>query len=379
MTDLRPLDQLLAGARAPLGPRIELDLGHDAGPLAELAELLTRVNGFTAFNAGVQVFHAGEAGLGPELGRWNEPTTWKNTYAGLADRLFCFGQDLFGCQFAISDNREVVVFDPETAERTPIGASLDEWAAWLLEDPAVRGAHQFATAWQDEHGALGHDQRLIPLQLFTMGGAYDFDNLVAKDAVTCMRIRGPLAQTIHELPDGAQVHLMAEHAPAAKPGSKQLAYAELDVFADYNSFMVQDETARFEPDRAWTKALITDMIAARDGVIGVGTARRTTVPVILDVRSEAPDDNFESWDHVTEAGLHVESGDVIVSMLDYSDSVPRTAVPAGDYMTRVYARGFSTISSDGIHGDDLYHVVLWPGTVQEPRVLVRYPDVLSGG
>jgi hypothetical protein len=249
----------------------------------------------------------------------------------------------------------------------------------LIEDPAVRGAHQFATAWQDQRGALGHNQRLIPLQMFTMGGTYDFDNLVTKDAVTCMRIRGPLAQTIHDLPDGAQVHLMADNAPAAKPGSKQLAYAELDVFADYNCFMVQDETARFEPDRAWTKALITDMIAAREGVIGVGTARRMTVPVILDVRSEAPDDNFDGWDHVTEAGLHVESGKVIVSMLDYGDAIPRTDVPTGDYTARVYASGFGTISSDGIHGDDLYHVVLWPGEVREPQVLARYPDTLPGG
>ncbi|MFJ9781053.1 hypothetical protein ACIRSS_15800 [Amycolatopsis sp. NPDC101161] len=379
MIDLRPLDQLLAVARAPLGPRIELDLGHDTGPLAELAELLTRLNGFTVFNAGVQVFHAGTAGLGPELARWNEPSTWKDTYAGLADGLFCFGQDLFGCQFAVTDNREVVVFDPETADRTPIGAGLDDWAAWLLDDPAVRGAHQFATAWQDERGALGHDQRLIPLQMFTMGGTYDFDNLVAKDAITCMRIRGPLAQTIHDLPDGAQVHVMAERTPAAKPGSKQLAYAELDVFADYNSFMVQDETARFDPDRAWTKALIADMIAAREGVIGVGTARRMTVSVILDVRSEAPDDNFDGWDHVTEAGLRVESGKVIVSMLDYSDAIPRTAVPAGDYAARVYAKGFDTISNDGVHGQDLYHVVLWPGDIKKPRVLVGYPEPLPGG
>ena len=185
-----------------------------------------------------------------------------------------------------------------------------------------------------------------------MGGTYDFDNHVTKDAVTCMRIRGPLAQTIHDLPGGAQVHLMAEHAPAAKPGSKQLAYAELDVFADYNSLMMQDETARFAPDRAWTRALIMDMVATREDVIGVGTARRTTVPVILDVR-----------DHVTEAGLRVESGKVIVSMLDCSDAVPWTEVPAGD---------------DGLHGDDLYRVVLWPGAVLEPRVLERYPDPLPG-
>ncbi|SEB47185.1 hypothetical protein SAMN04489727_2018 [Amycolatopsis tolypomycina] len=151
----------------------------------------------------------------------------------------------------------------------------------------------------------------------------------------------------------------------------QLAYAELDVFADYNSFMVQDETARLEPDRAWTRALISDMIAARDGVVGVGTARRTTVPVILDVRTHGPVNDFDGWDHVTEAGLHIESGTVIVSMLDCIDAVPRITVPAGSYTARIYAAGFGTISSDGIHGDDLYHVVLWPGAIRKPQVLAR--------
>jgi hypothetical protein len=194
-----------------------------------------------------------------------------------------------------------------------------------------------------------------------------------------MRIHNPLAQATHDLPGGAQVHLMAEHARGATPASTQLAYAELDVFADYNSFMVQDDTARFSPDRAWTRALMTDMIAARDGVIGVGTARRTTVPVILDVRSDAPDDDVDGWDHVTESGLHVTSGSVIVSMLDYTDAVPRTAVPAGDYTARVYGKGFATVSSDGLHGDDLYRVVLWPGGLRQPQVLKQYPDLLPGG
>jgi hypothetical protein len=172
---------------------------------------------------------------------------------------------------------------------------------------------------------------------------------------------------------------MADTVPAANPGSMQLAYAEFEVFADYNSFMVQDETARFEPDRAWTRALITDMIAARDGVIGVGTARRTAVSVVLDIRAQAPDNDIDGWDHVTEAGLHVESGKVIVSMLDYSGAIPRTTVPAGSYTARVYAKGFGTVSSDGVHGNDLYHVVLWPGEIREPQVLRRCLDPPADG
>ncbi|WP_371496745.1 DUF2625 domain-containing protein [Kitasatospora sp. NBC_00374] len=203
------LEQLLGRARGPMGPSAELDFGVAGGPLAELGAMVSRVNGFFLFNAGVQVFRAGEEGLGPDLLGWNEENTWKDTYDGLADGLFCFGQDIFGNQFAIMDGAEVVVFDPETAEVEVLGTSLEEWAQWLLADPEVNAAANFAYAFQQQNGALEPDQRLVPLQFFVAGGGYEFDNFAVRDAVTAMRIRGPIAQQVYNLPDGASIDLSA--------------------------------------------------------------------------------------------------------------------------------------------------------------------------
>jgi Protein of unknown function DUF2625 len=201
------IDQLLGRARGPLGAQIELDFGVPDGPLAELADMLTRMNGFFLFNAGVQVFRAGEPGVGPELQSWNQAATWKESYGGLAEGLFCFGQDLFGTQFAVRDGAQVVVFDPETADVEALGASLQDWASWLLEDPDVRGAAGFARSFQDAEGPLQPDQRLVPLQPFVGGGDYDFGNLSVKDAVAAMRIRGPIAQQLRDLPEGSAIRL----------------------------------------------------------------------------------------------------------------------------------------------------------------------------
>jgi hypothetical protein len=208
MTDSK-LDELLRRGRGPMGPEIELDFGLPDGPLLELGALLSKKNGFFLFNAGVDVFRAGDQGMGPELLHWNEAATWKDTYDGLADDYFCFGQDIFGVQFAIKDNAEVVSFDPESARVKPIGDSLEAWAAWLLDDPDVRGAASFARAYQDERGVLEVDQRLVPRQFFVGGGGYDFDNFVVRDAATAMRIRGPVAQQVHRLPEGATIRLSA--------------------------------------------------------------------------------------------------------------------------------------------------------------------------
>ncbi|KAA5830685.1 DUF6531 domain-containing protein [Saccharopolyspora hirsuta] len=201
------LELLLDRSRGPAGLPREVELDAGEGPLAELAAVLSTRNGFFAFNAGVQVFRAGEPGVGPELQAWNRPDSWKGSYGGLADGLFCFGQDLFGVQFAVRDRRCVVTFDPETGRTTEIGPSLEDWARWLLQDPDQRGCRSFATRWQDENGALAPDQRLVPWRFFVLGGGYDDANLTAKDAVACMRIRGPVAEQVAALPDGAKLQI----------------------------------------------------------------------------------------------------------------------------------------------------------------------------
>lgn len=61
-----------------------------------------------------------------------------------------------------------------------------------------------------------------------------------------------------------------------------------------------------------------------------------------------------------------------MSKFDYRPQIPRTEVRPGDYTARVYATGFDTITADRIHGNDIYHVILWPGPIVEPRVLKRY-------
>jgi hypothetical protein len=203
---LSALETLLGRTRGPLGANAEVDLGVASGPLGELGKTLTLMNGFFAFNAGVHVFRVGGAGVGAELLHWNDQETWKYTYEGMTGEILCFGQDVLGTQYAILHGH-VVAFNPETAGVEPIGPSLEAWAAWLLDDPAVNATAGLAKAWQDENGPLGPDERLIPLRFFILGGGYELANLVARDAVTAMRIRGPIAVQLAGIADGAQVRL----------------------------------------------------------------------------------------------------------------------------------------------------------------------------
>ena len=198
--------ELLARARGPLGPEVEVDLGDGRPASRELGRMISALNGFFAFNAGIQVFRVGPQGGGPELGEWNVTETWKYTYGVLADDLFCFGQDLLGAQFAVDDSAAVVRFDAETGRRQRLGDSLEDWAGWLLADPA-HGCGDLAVAWQRTNRALEPGERLLPRRLLVTGGAVQLDNLAATDAAKAMRIRGPVAQQVHGLPPGTKVQL----------------------------------------------------------------------------------------------------------------------------------------------------------------------------
>lgn len=198
--------ELLDRARGPMGPEVEADLGDDRPAFRELGRMLSALNGFFVFDAGIQVFRVGDQGWGPELGQWNVPGTWKYTYGALTADLFCFAQDLLGAQFALDGSAAVVRFDAETGRRQQLGDSLEDWAGWLLADPA-HACGELAGAWQRAHRALEPHERLLPRQLLVTGGTVQLDNLMATDAARAMRIRGPIAQQVHGLPSGATVKI----------------------------------------------------------------------------------------------------------------------------------------------------------------------------
>ena len=198
--------ELLDRARGPMGPDVEVDLGDDRLAFRELGRMISALNGFSSFNGGVQVFRVGDQGWGPELGEWNLPGAWKYTYGPLAADLFCFAQDLLGAQFALDGSAAVLRFDAETGRRQHLGDSLEDWAGWLLADPA-HGCGELAVTWQRADRALEPAERLLPRQLLVTGGAVTLDNLVATDAAKAMRIRGPVAQQVHGLPPGTTVRI----------------------------------------------------------------------------------------------------------------------------------------------------------------------------
>lgn len=150
---------------------------------------------------------------------------------------------------------------------------------------------------------------------------------------------------------------------------------ELTIFADYHSFEVRDSHADYDlaAINDTDADLRRDLISSRDGVVTVGTARRRNVPVTVEIVPAAPECDLAPWDHVTEASVEIASGQILV--LGGSDS-RRSAhlftVPVGIYRVRTRCEGFGSISANGVTGNDIYHVQIWPGSARRTVVLKRF-------
>jgi hypothetical protein len=156
---------------------------------------------------------------------------------------------------------------------------------------------------------------------------------------------------------------------------------EFSIFADYNMFFLLADTTKVpHVNSGLLTQLMTDLIAASPGVVIVGTVRRVTVPVTVELWSDEPTESDSAWDHITEASIHPSTGVIrLVGDTSAPDNAPSVTVVASDCRVRVYSAGFDTLSEDGLDGNDRYRLMLWPAPTQPSRVVKRYPGELPGG
>jgi hypothetical protein len=169
-----------------------------------IMEMLFQRNGFFCFESALRIFPADTTESSWGIHEWNRQELWKGEYFGLADRFFCFAEDIFGNQFCIYDNK-VRTFNPETGDAEVVASSLEDWAAKVFDDYNSMTGYRFARDWQKIHGRLPARDRLMPKKPFVLGGNYDLSNLIAMDSVRVMKNLGNLAHQIHDLPDGAKI------------------------------------------------------------------------------------------------------------------------------------------------------------------------------
>ncbi|MEL6528791.1 MAG: hypothetical protein AAFQ27_02455 [Pseudomonadota bacterium] len=141
------------------------------------------------------------------------------------------------------------------------------------------------------------------------------------------------------------------------------------VFADYFQFYLWDHGTQPDAPTDYDDADSRRRIKVAPYVIVVLTERNMTVPVELTVLDSAPPLELDRWDHLVEASIEIPSGKLEVFEC-CGQSIDVLAIGEGSFRARVGYAGLDTLSPDGLDGDDIYSVSLWPAPV-EPEVVLK--------
>lgn len=178
------IDKLVSIGGIPLldGIALESNPRNDSPIDLSLRSLLSKKNGFYAFESALHIFPSSSTTNEIGLDEWNCPSTWINEFQ---DRGDCsgtfFAEDLFGVQFRIS-SKGIFTFDPETSEQEKIANNLEEWAYLILDDYSVMTGYQLAHEWQKKNGRLPNNCRLIPKTPFVLGGHFRAEKNLRKNS-----------------------------------------------------------------------------------------------------------------------------------------------------------------------------------------------------
>jgi hypothetical protein len=169
-----------------------------------LDELLLVCDGFFLFDRAIRFFPRTDCIQSLGLQTWNSNGLWKKFYGNLTVNKYFFAEDVFGNQF-YSNNSGVYSFDVESAESSFLCSSIEELLELLVSDGDLLSGRIIAEKWKKKFGAVEPLNRLVPNQLFVLGGEFSIKNLKSVNSVLGMQTRGPIAQKIYTLPDNTEV------------------------------------------------------------------------------------------------------------------------------------------------------------------------------
>ena len=143
------------------------------------------------------------------------------------------------------------------------------------------------------------------------------------------------------------------------------------IFADYHQFYLWDKGMAPEAPTEYSEQDVRYRIKTGMHVVVIQPERNLTVPVAIEVHDSEPGCSLDRWDHVAEASLHLPTGALQVESCT-GGSITEFEVVPGWYRVRSFHANLTSISIDGLEGEDTYKVVVWPAPCSPTKVLKQF-------
>ena len=143
---------------------------------------------------------------------------------------------------------------------------------------------------------------------------------------------------------------------------------------DYNQFYLCDKEAKGETDSAhfWTDEAFNDRLAVEEGILGIliGNEEGTVNGELIVLDSKNNLNEFDSFDHIVEASLEINSGYIQIIDCPFSTIEVELEIEKGFYRARIYS--ISLESAFTSKPKDYYRIELWKEEFNERVVLKKY-------
>lgn len=123
-------------------------------------------------------------------------------YGLLAKDLLFFGQEIFGNQFAFSDEG-IMLFNIESGDREIIAPNFGEWCVVIENDLDYYTGKVFSIFLNSKN--MGKETRLCPKIPFITGGSYEVENFYSLSFPRYIQVNFNIAKQVHLLPDGSEI------------------------------------------------------------------------------------------------------------------------------------------------------------------------------
>ncbi len=149
---------------------------------------------------------------------------------------------------------------------------------------------------------------------------------------------------------------------------------EIRLYASHHQFYVQDSQPAGDTgaDTFWTEDAYHRRLAIAEGILGIGTGSYDFVKVRVEHHLNEPDLNLDDWDHVTECGLDVRTGRVLINGC-LSPSGLYFDVKPGFYRVRVCHANLAQSEMEATENwtgpEDWYLVQFWLAVASDVKVL----------
>jgi hypothetical protein len=151
----------------------------------------------------------------------------------------------------------------------------------------------------------------------------------------------------------------------------------INFYTQYNQFYISSDNAKsLGPDNNWDDKAFQDRLVILKNTLIVYTESYGDIKGEITVL-EKPNDNikFDSYDHIVEGGLEIESGVLEILDCPNTDSELKINLNPGKYRIRIYSSNLDSVKERDLANDDdddVYKIEIWPDSNTEVKVLKTY-------